>query len=222
LGAAPEKTRRLPLVVRMALSLTVIFAMPMLLIAAQPVDDSGLRAFLMPPADCPAPCFLGIRPGVTTGTQALAILETHEWATNVQLETYTLSLTYGKLTWDWSAAAPEFADRARTSSITLRRQGAGSELAGTRVENMEIFTTVRMHLAQKILGEPDARSVGLRSGGLAYQMAYDSGSAITILSTILPCPANLLTYWEGRATLYLTIWAGPDHAVQPRTVVNMC
>jgi hypothetical protein len=64
--------------------------------------------------------------------------------------------------------------------------------------------------------------VGIRAGGLAYGLAYPNGSAITILTTVLPCPATLLTYWDSRATLYLTIWAGPEHYVQPRAVVNMC
>ena len=42
-------------------------------IRAQPYDDSELRAFLTPPEGCPAPCFMGIRPGVTTREEALTI-----------------------------------------------------------------------------------------------------------------------------------------------------
>ncbi len=59
----------------MALLLSGLFLLPVLLIRAQPYDDGGLRAFLTPPEDCPAPCFMGIRPGVTTTEEALEILK---------------------------------------------------------------------------------------------------------------------------------------------------
>jgi hypothetical protein len=50
---------------KVALALIITIAIPLLFIHAQAFDDSELRAFLTPPEGCPAPCFMGIRPGET-------------------------------------------------------------------------------------------------------------------------------------------------------------
>jgi hypothetical protein len=59
---------------KFALALTVLLALPVLLIRARPYDDHELRTFLTP-QDCPAPCFMGIRPGETMAWDAIALLE---------------------------------------------------------------------------------------------------------------------------------------------------
>jgi hypothetical protein len=53
------------LLLRLSLPFTLGFAVVLLLIHAQPYDDSQLRSFLTPPTNCPIPCFMGIRTGVT-------------------------------------------------------------------------------------------------------------------------------------------------------------
>lgn len=50
----------------------------LLVIRSQPYDDSELRELLLP-TNCPAPCFMGIQPGVTTVDEAVAILEASGW-----------------------------------------------------------------------------------------------------------------------------------------------
>ncbi len=62
---------------------TLLFAASIAAIHAQPYDDNGLRDFLTPPDDCPMPCFMGIRPGMTTYAEAVAILEAHDWIRTV-------------------------------------------------------------------------------------------------------------------------------------------
>lgn len=59
---------------KLTLLLSVLCLTPVLLIRAQPYDDGGLRAFLTPPEGCPAPCFMGIRPGGTSPEDALMLL----------------------------------------------------------------------------------------------------------------------------------------------------
>ncbi len=49
--------------------------MPILLIRAQPFDDSHLYRLFESPPDCAQPCLLGIQPGVTSITEAQTILE---------------------------------------------------------------------------------------------------------------------------------------------------
>lgn len=61
------------------LAMVIAFLGGMALIThARPYDDGGLRDLLMP-SGCEMPCFLGIRPGVTTRDEVIAILESHEW-----------------------------------------------------------------------------------------------------------------------------------------------
>jgi hypothetical protein len=54
------------------------FTAALMLVHAQPYDDHELRELLLPDG-CPAPCFMGIRPGVTTMDEALKILEASGW-----------------------------------------------------------------------------------------------------------------------------------------------
>lgn len=67
---------------------TLLFTLCIALIRVQPYDDSELRAFLTPPEGCPAPCFMGIRPGVTTMEEAVAILGFYEPDEPVSQQTY--------------------------------------------------------------------------------------------------------------------------------------
>lgn len=59
---------------RSSLLLTPLLCLPVLLIRARPYEDSELFALLTPPEGCPAPCFMGIRPGLTTSQAATALL----------------------------------------------------------------------------------------------------------------------------------------------------
>ncbi|MBA3869058.1 MAG: hypothetical protein H0X30_07885 [Anaerolineae bacterium] len=58
---------------RLTLLPLIIFTAVLLLIHARPYDDHELRELLLPEG-CPAPCFMGIRPGVTTMDEALKSL----------------------------------------------------------------------------------------------------------------------------------------------------
>jgi hypothetical protein len=67
------------LYLKLTLPSALLFTVIILLIHLQPRDDSDLRAFLTPPDGCPEPCFMGIRPGVTTVDEAEQILKVHPW-----------------------------------------------------------------------------------------------------------------------------------------------
>ena len=56
----------------------LLFTAMLILIHAQPYDDHELRQLLLPEG-CPAPCFMGIRPGVTTVEEAIRILDGSGW-----------------------------------------------------------------------------------------------------------------------------------------------
>jgi hypothetical protein len=85
---------------KLALIVALIFAAFIAAIRAQPYDDSELRAFLTPEG-CPAPCFMGIRPGVTTMEESLVILEGHEWVGDIT-PNYDDEKNLRKLGWKWA------------------------------------------------------------------------------------------------------------------------
>src|SRR5688572_21189914 len=62
--------------IRLVVAITLLFTIPILLIHAQPYDDSQLRMFLTPPDGCPSPCFMNIQPGITTLRDAAQYLKT--------------------------------------------------------------------------------------------------------------------------------------------------
>jgi len=60
---------------KVILLLALLSSTAIVLIHAHPYDNADLRAFLLPPVGCPAPCWLGIRPNSTTLEQTVAVLE---------------------------------------------------------------------------------------------------------------------------------------------------
>jgi hypothetical protein len=98
------------LILRAAAVLIGLFAACIALIHAQPYDDSQLRAFFTPAVNCPHPCFMGIRPGVTTVEEAMAILEAHDWIAGVNRYEATDGRGVTSLTAAWSGAQSDFID----------------------------------------------------------------------------------------------------------------
>jgi hypothetical protein len=87
---------------RLAILPVLILTAAVLLIHAQPYDDRELRHVLLPEG-CPAPCFLGIRPGVTTSEEAITLLKKSGWAEDIE------SVLYGsQLKLKWNARSPSW------------------------------------------------------------------------------------------------------------------
>lgn len=84
------------LYLRLALLPFIAFATVMLMIRAQPFDNGELRAVLLP-ENCPAPCFMGIQPGVTTAEEAVKLLEASGW---VESTVYDPKLPLIRMTWN--------------------------------------------------------------------------------------------------------------------------
>ncbi|MBL8152851.1 MAG: hypothetical protein JNM70_01605 [Anaerolineae bacterium] len=96
-------------VVLTALVLTVLFTACMAAVRAQPYDDEALRSFFQAIDGCKRPCFLGIQAGVTSGAEAIDILEHHEWIdpdTIVQSRDEIYQFIW--VSWQWSGRQPDF------------------------------------------------------------------------------------------------------------------
>ena len=81
----------------------LLFSATLLLIHAQPYDDHELRELLLPEG-CLAPCLMGIRPGVTTMDEAVAILQANKWVAQIKKESNGFGDT---IKWTWNNQIPE-------------------------------------------------------------------------------------------------------------------
>lgn len=93
----------------LALILTVLFASALGIIRAQPYDDSALDA-LLAPEDCEMPCFMGIRPGVTTYNETISILEAAESIDTVIAVRGSQVAQFSRIRWRWKPGTPHLTD----------------------------------------------------------------------------------------------------------------
>jgi hypothetical protein len=100
---------------RLAASLILLFAACIGLIHSPPYDDNQLSTFLTPPDSCPMPCFMGIRPGVTTVEEAIIILEAHEWVSAVDVNFYTDGSA--TISWAWNGRQSKYIDDDRDAYL---------------------------------------------------------------------------------------------------------
>ena len=168
------------LIVRVIVGLALAFSLTMSAILAQPRDDAAMRAFFAPPSGCSAPCFLGIRPGVTTYDQALAILQVQPWIDAIRNEADALS-------WTWNGKQPSFVSDFDSNFLLAR-----IDFQNGVVNTIRVPTTTRWADFYFLFGAPD-RSV-LYSGAAPsthfriYDAAYfNPGFEI---QTTLRCPIN--------------------------------
>lgn len=85
---------------RLSLLLIAAFTGVVVLIHARPYDDSELRAFLLPPEGCPAPCWQGIRPNLTSVDEAFFYLSQIQ-GMRFSYEFSPFDARSGGVHWEW-------------------------------------------------------------------------------------------------------------------------
>src|SRR5690606_17874987 len=168
------------LLLRFALLLTLLVALPIALIRAQPNNAAQLRAFLTSPDGCPAPCFMGIRPGVTTLDEAIAILEAHDWVETVEVDT---SGRDSYLSVKWDQIAPRIIDRSSQAQLY-------SLDGGVRV--MSIKTTYSIGTMYLLEGQSQETDSGASMLGIIVSAYYfDFGLQVY---SYLECPVTQIKF----------------------------
>jgi len=89
------------------LALLTLFALLVGLIRAQPQDTTAWRTFLLPPEDCPMPCWQGIRPSMTTVEETITVLQAHPWTRQIITSYYNAATRQGSLVWAFNAPHPD-------------------------------------------------------------------------------------------------------------------
>jgi hypothetical protein len=144
---------------RFALPLVACFMLVIVFIHARPYDDSEVLAFLSPPEGCPAPCFMNIRPGVTTVGAAIAALENSVWVEEVFITAYG-QMQPSRVTWKWSNSAPPLAHRT-----DFRRGGTLGVDDGGIVEYISFSTNIMLGQVLISWGKPEKYTTIAQTGG---------------------------------------------------------
>ena len=169
----------LQLLLRPVLLLVLLCMVPITLIRAQLYDDSELRTFMTVSEDCPAPCFMDIRPGVTTKEEAIAILEENAWVTdlNVQQPINRSRDQITSISWAWTEAAPEFVRSQLGGSVGIS-QGV--------VEYIQFFAPVSLGQLILSFGRPDESEMSIYRRSLVA--VYDDN--LHGLTLFVECPLS--------------------------------
>jgi hypothetical protein len=157
----------------------------------QPYDDGGLREVLFT-ENCAPPCFLGIRPGVTTVDEAFALLQAHPWVEAVE------SSGFGgqELFWRWNGTQPAFL-RDNVQNQILVQSGI--------VYQIDLFTSAEIGMFVIQFGFPDGwyssswtiTNSGTTTGIATYfvrsALYYDNHFKVKTLGL---CPMSGGNEWE--------------------------
>lgn len=131
---------------KFAFALTILLALPVLLIRAQPYDDRATRALVSD--SCIMPCFLRIRPGITTMSEAVAIVGGHEWVANGPLgfpsqirdaALFNAVVPRTLINLRWTEDLPEWIDETQTGGLSVEDQNVLGLIIATRLSLGEIF-----------------------------------------------------------------------------------
>lgn len=132
---------------------TILFTAILLIIHAQPYDDHELRQLLLPEG-CPAPCFMGIRPGVTSMKEAVRLLRSNDWVRDLQPFNFCNASHCKVKAYEiiWSDKAPSWLSRLVPAEITA--------FDGVVVTGLNLITTNELQLYDTYLvGFDDIRIV---------------------------------------------------------------
>ena len=170
----------LTVLVRAGVVLTLLFTVGVGLVAGlMPHDDRDLRQFFLPPAGCPAPCWLGIRPGETRTEDAVRLLEAHEWVAAVRQSGIFHDI-------EWSGQQPTWIDTSFNSHFRA---------SGPLVETIRIRTTLPTGALFILLGRPETGLINtpLNSAGLRHTARFEVNGAE--ISSLTRCPMQRDGLW---------------------------
>jgi hypothetical protein len=197
----------LHLIVHLAGTFALLFAAALVVVRVRPFDDGGLRMVLLSSA-CETPCFLGIRPGMTTTSEALDLLRSSPWVGTV--EPYEAGSR-----WTWSGAQPAFAGPA--FSRIFRGEITFSEGVVTRIT---LSTPVRWGDIFYVFGKPDEETYIKSRLPAAQEIFHLASYALhgftvqTRTSCPLKTPADM---WYSTVNIIL-----PFHAIANQNPFGSC
>lgn len=164
-----------------------VFTLALGVVRAGITPDSSLRAALEASENCPAPCWLGIRPDITSAREAEILLRAHPWIVD-------LSASPAIIAWHWSASAPAYIDTARQGLLYVANQQVKTVRVPLRVPFGDVWAIFGVP-SRTLLVRPVSRTT-------AYQIASYEELGVGVISS-LSCPAGPTVFWTSLTTLHL-------------------
>jgi hypothetical protein len=180
----------IPLVLRPAIALALVFAVALAAIRAQSRNDETLRAFLADTA-CTAPCLMGIQPGVTTPDKAIAILEAHPWVKRVMGEA---SSPAPRIFWQWSERAPDFLEKDASGLPTSYLYVQDGVIRYIRLQTDLTYGEVRLLMGAPGSGTFIVSSPNSTTPTYKHSAGYFGG--LVVFDTETSCPINPSAFWN--------------------------
>lgn len=171
----------------------------LVLLHLRPFTDPDLQAATTPPDGCAVPCFVGIRPGTTTTTQAIDILAKHAWIGDVYYSFSGQDFAFG-----WNGTQPAiFSDQ---STVWVGVQG-------DFVRSLAVSTQATLASFWLTYGQPDwvvGQSLGRK--GYFYIAGYENRE---LVATFELHPTD--TLWQVMQTPVTLEWMAklPDNPKYP-------
>jgi hypothetical protein len=169
---------------RVTLSLLVIFIATLLVFHVQPYDRD-IKDILLPD-DCPLPCFMGIRPGITRQTQAIDILKASLWVSEINLQ----KLPY-IVEWKAAPAAERWPNLDTLNVVSF---------SGDLVENVDLNMNLNVSDVLMVLGRPDIKNIMMDINHFYYTGVYIKDGVIVREQHL--CPAAETAIWKSKFTIY--------------------
>lgn len=171
---------------RISLSVVGLLFAVLILLRAQPVDDHELRDLLLPKG-CPAPCFAGIRPGITTVEEAVRILEGHDWVSKV-------TRTAGGISWEWNGGQAALLGDSRGGMITVMQDEQPGYPKGT-VRTLGVFTTIPFGTLRLLLGDDQNHQHFSADALIDGRVLVRYPDLSIVIDTFVQCPTNVMRDW---------------------------
>lgn len=170
--------------------LTALFTLCVALIHTQPRQDDALRAFVLPPEGCAAPCWQGLQPGVTDIFGIMSTLKSNVWVSGVHHENYS-KFSDGFVRWNWSEQRPAFIRADDYNSLWYDESVA---------QNFYIETQLSLGEVWLVLGQPDWTLI--RPVGEDYVKVYAGYAAQSLMvAANVPCWGSLPSMWRAKTGL---------------------
>lgn len=204
--------------------LLAVFAL--ILIGAVAFNQRANQAEVLMTAseNCTGLCLLGIRPGVTTVSDAMNHLQNHFWVSDVRQN--APGNGYAQINWGWSGEQPAGIDETKRGRITFvydSDNSLGISLNNSIIETVTVYTHVPIYSFQEWFGDTNIGNVNQRlDGTLGYVVYYGAPGGIISLTAEMICPVTITSYWSATTRMTVSIGNSRESYVSPSSMIRFC
>ena len=140
-------------VLRTSLLLNGLLAVMILALRLLPNDDNSIKKLLLPPTDCPAPCFMNVQAGTTDRQEAAKLIDIHSWVKPPLFFARSIDdINTRYVFWQWSGEQPVGVDARRQGQLRFYKDHA---------VGLVVHTTIPLGAVWLALGGTDKGTLSL-------------------------------------------------------------